>query len=234
MPAGLTILNDSNTVQIDENYKNLEVTKKSPFSTTAAAGGSNWGNYQHADITYQARSVNPPMVAVEASSGSFVFLLASSGGSYTFRVVFPLATGSVSGTFWIFDEPPGQSSSTFGLQVFNDQGKLTFDAIARYARIVGRLSVPSQSSGDPDQQFAVPSGRKYIPVQSVCGTYAQSNPVSQPGVPPSFDRLIVIRLVSNLVGTIQTSRHTIGYNMSFAMPGLRRTAEYTIVDVTDA
>lgn len=234
MPAGLTILNDSNTVQIDENYKNLEVTSKSSFSTTTGPGSSNWGNYQHADVTYQARSANPPMVAVEASTGSFVFLLASSGGSFTFRLVFPLATGPVSGAFWIFDEPPGQSNSTFGLQVFDEQERLTFDALARYARVVCRLSVPSQSSGDPDQQFPVPVGRKYIPVQSVCGTYAQSNPVSQPGVPPSFDRLIVIRLVSNQAGTIQTSRHTIGYNMSFAMPGLRRTAEYTIIDVTDA
>ncbi|RRU23566.1 hypothetical protein [Stenotrophomonas sp. 278] len=234
MPAGLTIVNDANTVQIDENYKNLAVATKVPFTTTIVSGGAFWGNYQHADIVYTARYAEPPMVAVEATEGSFVFLLSATGNTFTFRMVFPLAGSTVTGTFWIFDQPPSSSTSTFGLQVCDAQGRLTFDALFRYARVVGRMSVPFQNWGDPDQQYPVPAGRKYIAVQSVCGTYAQSNPISIPGQPPSFDRLIAIRLVLNQPGALQTARHLMTYNMSFAMPSMRRTAEYTILDMTGA
>jgi len=234
MPAGLTIINGSNTVQIDENYKNLTVASKVAISTTINPGGSNWGNYQHADVVYTSRYAEPPMVAVEASEASFVMLLSASGNTFTYRIVFLLAGAAVAGTFWIFDQPPSTSSSTFGLQVFDAQGRITFDALFRYSRVVGRMSVPFQNSGDADQQFAVPAGRKYIAVQSVCGTYAQSNPISIPGQPPSFDRVIVMRMIRNQPGLLQTARFTFSYNMSFAMPSLRRSAEYTILDMTDA
>lgn len=234
MTAGLTIVNGSNTVQIDENYKNLALASKVAISTTITPGGSNWGNYQHADVVYASRYSEPPMVSVEATEASFVMLLSASGNTFTYRIVFLAAGSTVAGTFWIFDQPPSTSSSTLGLQVFDAQGRLTFDALFRYARVVGRMSVPFQNSADPDQQFVVPAGRKYIAVQSVCGTYAQSNPISIPGQPPSFDRVIVMRMIRNAPGLLQTSKYTFSYQMSFAMPSLRRTAEYTILDMTDA
>ncbi len=233
MPAGMTVYNDGGTIQVDENYKNLRFYGRATLSTTSVPNGDRYRNYQHADFTYTAVYNQPPMIAIESSAAGFIFLVSTSGNTFTFRVVFPLQGGSTSFTYWIFDQPNGNSSSTYGLQVFDDQGRLTFDALMGYAKYIDRISIPSETSGTGGNvSYPIPAGRKYLPVQAVCGTYAQSNPVQQPGAPPTFDRHIVTRLVRTDSTQIITEAQFVSINMTFAMPSMRRAAEYMIVDVT--
>lgn len=233
MPAGLTVYNDSNTLQVDQNYKNLRYYGKATLSTTSVPNGDRYRNYQHADFTYTAVYNQPPMIAIESAAAGFIFLVSNTGNTFTFRVVFPLQGSSTSFTYWIFDQPNGTSSSTYGLQVFDEQGRLTFDALMGYPKYIDRFVVPSESAGTGGNlSYPIPAGKKYLPVQAVVGTYAQSNPVQQPGQPPSFARSVVTRLVRVDSTQIITEAQLVNISMTFAMPSIRRAAEYMVVDVT--
>jgi len=233
MPAGITIYNSSDTVQIDETYRNLRLASKQSLTTTVVSGGTKYSNYQHADFTYTSVYGKTPMVGIDSSGASFVFLLSKSGSSFTFRAVFPLAGSTVSLVAWIFDEPPSASSTTYGLQVFAADGSLVFDATMPYANYAATVVIPSETSGGTENiTYNVPSGRKYLPVQAVCGVYAQSNPVSQPGQPPSFQRVTNIRLIRTDATQIVSQNMLISFSMTFAIPSIRRAANYLLLDVT--
>jgi len=233
MAAGLTVLNDAYTVQIDENYKNLSLATKGLVATGTKSDGSFSYNEQHADIVYTANSSSPPMLAVLGDYMGYVVLLSRSGNTFTWRAVFPSASGSISVNYWIFDKPPNAAVGTFGLKVWDSAGNLSFDSNMLYAKVVGTLTTPVTGSSPPVASFPIPAGRTYIAVQNDLGQYAVSVPVSNPGMPPSFAQQLTVVGIKRQGQQLLTEHQFRSYGPLFSpKPTTFNDAAYLILDVT--
>jgi len=143
MPAGLEILNGQGSYQIDGNYANLMFVRKGVASTVQAPAGD-------------AMSNNPTRVAITVNAGEFVAyscplpaaVAGKSGATVYINVAGPVGTQV---SYWIFAAGSGTSPS--GLQVFNEQGALVFDASWKLLNVVG------VSAGVGTFQY--PTGRTY-------------------------------------------------------------------------
>lgn len=233
MPAGIVIYNDSGTVQIDATFKNLSLALKGTLVTGTKSDGSFHYNDQHVDIVYTANSSTPPMLAVLGDYMGFMVLLSRSGNTFTWRAVLPTAPGAASVNYWIFDKPPNNSNSKFGLQVWDESGNLCFDALYRYAKVVGTLTTPVTGSSPPSASFPIPSGRTYIAVQNDLGQYAVSVPISNPGQPPSFAQQLTIVGIKRQGQQLMTEHTFRSYGPLFSpKPTTFNDAAYLILDVT--
>lgn len=140
MVAGLQVISDSNTLQIDENYSNLRVAHQGTLNVIVRNTVVNDPN-SGASLTVIG---NTPMLFFGANTSNTAFIVASrtrSGNSWTFTVYAKsqtLTDGSVASVpYCIFDSMPVTSPGTFGLQVYNDNGTLAFDSSNKYLRISG-------------------------------------------------------------------------------------------------
>ncbi|WP_372498134.1 hypothetical protein [Xanthomonas vesicatoria] len=92
-------------------------------------------------------------------------------GTKTFRITFvvPGAVGT-SFTAWIFDRLDRSEKSSYGLHVFDEQGKLIFDAVGQKPmRVVGLFAATGDGGGFLD----VSSGRSYA-VACTSGFYTKN------------------------------------------------------------
>lgn len=140
MVAGLQVISDSNTLQIDENYSNLRVVHQGTLNVIVRNTVLNDPN-PGASLTVIG---DFPMLFFGANTSDTAFMVASrtrSGNRWTFTVYAAsqtLTDGSVASVpYYIFDSMPVTSPGTFGLQVYNDNGTLVFDSSNKYLRISG-------------------------------------------------------------------------------------------------
>lgn len=129
MPAGLQVINDFNTVQIDSNWSNYSLIEKltatsimNPQTNTPIFGfGYNYSAGNDDDLVFVHCLSDFNLVGFNYVNG---------------QRYLPVATyaAGVSITFYRFRKQP-PTSSTFGFQVFNEQGVLGFDALSHFARI---------------------------------------------------------------------------------------------------
>lgn len=151
MPAGLQIMNaDGITVQIDDTYANLAVVEMGTIATdTPVPAGGNSG------VTFFRSGLKNPLIAVAGTMGqvAVAWLQNAANGTWGFNI----AAGGVVGTqckYIIFDNPP-DGGPNYGFQVFDANGKKTFDGSLRYLRVVDmQLNV-----GTGDLNY--PAGRQY-------------------------------------------------------------------------
>lgn len=165
MPAGLTVYNDSNTVQIDENWQNYGFRQKISITvTTSNIVGSGYPSQYPYTLAVGGTQA---LLCACSSPSQYPFRLHSyySGGVWTINWLFMHDEGD-SGTyepstytatidFYIFDTLES-SYSNVGLEVFNASGQRVFHSDAPMMKIG---AVQSCSSG-----FGWASGSEYAPL----------------------------------------------------------------------
>lgn len=177
MPAGIIVYNDYDTVLIDDNYANLAVKAS---GTLSASAGSR---------VVALASPDKPVMAVRSTDYA-----AAASASGPNALIW--SAGGAAVTWYQFDTPT--NSGDYGFQVFNAAGKLTFDAIQKYARVRGLMSGVASQTFDAGRAYAVailsPARRRRIE--------------TRPDTPPStlvyvdiYDEGIVPRVVGATVST---------------------------------
>lgn len=137
MPTGFQSITSAGVSQIDSEAKCF-VLKASGVAT-----GS----------TYRTIEVNgcaAPLIFV--SAGAALYNTQRIGSNYTWLII---CADSSPVSWWVFDTIPDSTASTFGLQLFNSAGQLTFDAL--YPALTPYHIEP------PSNGFSIsaPSGRTY-------------------------------------------------------------------------
>lgn len=132
MPAGLQVFNDSNTVQIDSNWQNYSLFSRVVINSSKNA----WQEIDYAGSVYTTTNARD-IVFVYCASPFLPVGMVQQGGTRSYRI----GTGTsenIPVTFYIFREQTPTDSS-YGMQVFNEQGVLTFDALNKMNRLSGTL-----------------------------------------------------------------------------------------------
>lgn len=132
MPGGFqSFLPDGQTIQIDEEYKNLEFKGKFQLVATNQISIGSPNTY---DVSIQVGGVVNPIVAIFCP-GVPVALLSTiqQNGVVTYR--FGALSNTAPFLVYVFDNPT-PSGANNGFQVFNSRGELVFDALKKYLRVV--------------------------------------------------------------------------------------------------
>lgn len=155
MAYGLSVSNTSNSVQIDNTYRNLSLQQKTAYSLSA--GGET-------TIT-QTNSVCPMLFFRPTSGNVGVIYVDLTGSTFSWRI---RAGSASSGYVYVFDQPNANTTSTYGLQVYNDAGTQIFNSDNKYLRVVEQFNVPySVVFGNPQGATGGDVTRTYS-----SGTYA--------------------------------------------------------------
>lgn len=155
MTAGLTIFNASNTVQIDQNWRNYGFRQIIPVAIGTDSSGA---------VRYQLNvSGSPALLCACRASTLYPFKLHSwySSGSWRFNWLFYRPDGMsdpVTETvqFYIFDVLDTGGFSNIGLEVFLDGGPRVFHSDAPVLK-----TSPVQGC---DTSFIGTPGRTYVPL----------------------------------------------------------------------
>ncbi|PZU95632.1 MAG: hypothetical protein DI527_01075 [Chelatococcus sp.] len=160
MPAGLTIYNDSGTVQIDESWRNYGFKQRIPASISVNVPGSVPAGYngQPYSMTVSGEDV---LIACRAETLLPVLMHTyADGGSWTYNWLFmpPFigATYSETVEFYVFDLLPMGGFSNVGLEVFNAAGQRVFHSDADMMKVRGIQGC--------DTGFSGVGGRSYVPL----------------------------------------------------------------------
>lgn len=135
--AGLQIINDGGSFQIDQTYRNLCLREKGTIATTATlSSGSSYVSFNRTGLT-------SPIIAVGGSATASVQTYWDAANSrHGFLISVNGAIGT-SVTFYIFDVPK-DLGATYGFQVRDASGVLLFDATQPPLRVRGFY--PNQSA----------------------------------------------------------------------------------------
>lgn len=225
MNAGLTIyLNDQSEVQIDDNFFNLALVGKYQVACSPTFGGPS------GSITVTGTM---PVVAI-ASQGfaSLRSMSAGAGGTFTFNF---LTASAVTLTVYVFDVPV--SEGTFGLQTFNQAGKITFDSSRPYMRMLRdiQFSDYNQILNNP---VTLPAGKACAVMQSQFIGYMFAR-YFNPGEsgPDQFETEIntfMFRVAGSVLyfGEFMTFRNVTGVGIQTPWEWDRHSGQLQIVDVT--
>lgn len=158
MAAGFQCYNDTGFIQIDGDFSNYALLAKgttylganSIWLGTSGAGDVTTGT-NYVDITFTARQ---PLFAYSCAAPVAQFTCVNNNnGTWTVRLQ-SLTPQNVD--WYVFDQTPAVTGSTFGAQVFDATGRLVFDANYPYAKIIGNLSGRIALPGDDFGQYAFP------------------------------------------------------------------------------
>ncbi len=183
--GGLQVINDSGTIQIDQNYYNFMLYSKSTATTTLINTGTSTVIY---GTTITVPTTKNPQIFFGVNSAYLsVGHRTVSGGSTSFQVYSNVATTF---TYYVFVTDPAQvADSGYGLQVFREDGSLVFDARNRFLRFENVFQIAFGSTSFP----LSPAGKTYAAALSFSRTSAaivSSVPFTQVGIFLDFSRLL--------------------------------------------
>lgn len=140
MPAGLQVFNDSDTIQVDSTWKNFSLVSRTVINSSKSA----WQEPDLAGAVYANSGINDLVFVYCATPFLAVGVSQQSGVRY-----YRVGTGNsenIPVTFYTFrGQQP--TSSSYGLQVFNETGEITFDSLNKMNRIVGLMPIaPGQTA----------------------------------------------------------------------------------------
>jgi len=198
MPAGVEIINDNGTILIDSNDPSLCLRVKATVTSDASKLA-----------TYTLSAVEFPTLAVRSTAGWVALKSeARSGGGITWTLRTQYASQSV--TLYVFDRASATGLGSYGVQIFDAAGKLTFATQHKPGRVAGRQIGNGTWTGA--------SGKTYAAIISTTsfGWYADNPNYDRYGTGfPSmyiqlYDRHVVATGVQNVGQTIevQTREHT--------------------------
>lgn len=131
MAAGLQVYTDTGILQIDENTLCYGLRAKGTGTFNVNIGGATNLRVGQVVVT----SAVAPMVAVRRIGTISLFSVSVSGSTWTYNFI-----GVNGGTFdwYAFDSyTPAMGAGTYGLDIYNSLGQLTYSTGAPIMRIVG-------------------------------------------------------------------------------------------------
>lgn len=206
MATGITIYNDSGTIQIDESYFNLVLIDK--HTDTISTPVTTAYDYSVAgDVVAIAVKVWPETFTVTAATFS--------GGVWTYRLSFfnnPDTTGTCTFTVYAFGKAP-TPTETVGLAVYDPAGAVIFHSQFKPLRVQAVVAGDSAYTGTAGRDLAVmvvqmPAYSTLVFPIVVLDTYSA-------------------RVTGNAVQVIQTSIGTT------TAAGIARPGSYAAIDVTN-
>jgi hypothetical protein len=150
VPTGIQVKNDSSIFQIDENYKNFQLTNASSGTTSNNYNDGSY-NYYYYDYTI-TNAVNPIIALYCANRYVVVIAITKSGATWTFRIASGFNDASIN--IYIFDVTT-TSPHNYGLQIFNSAAELVYHSGNKPFRIVDYIQV------DVSNPHTYTSGRTY-------------------------------------------------------------------------
>lgn len=172
MAAGFQCWNDGDMLQIDGNYSNAMLLKKQTKTTATSTFGYSYlqsgrNDYQEATFTFSAQD---PVVAVSCAYPTILIGSTINRTSpYSCSMRFLVDTGrsdvSTSITIYVFGRQVA-SGAKYGMQVFNEDGALVFDALNKQMIVADFISPigASSISDTTDYTYSLPAGRSYAAI----------------------------------------------------------------------
>lgn len=157
MPSGLTIFNTSNTVQIDETWRNYGFRQIIPVNITTTNTNPPGNTVYNLSVTGQEVLVACKASTLCALPGRSYF----DGTTWTFQWVFftEFVGDTINETveFYVFDMM-NSAYSNVGLEIFNAAGQRVFHSDQSVMKVgtSGSLPITSTFTGVP--------GRSYVPL----------------------------------------------------------------------
>lgn len=166
MPAGFQSIGTSGSYQIDSNFTNLALDRSGQLSSQQYMAGD----------TFNTRPTRVAVTLTEGEILAFSCTAAAAVGTRTGNLsyIFVDAPAGTIVKYYIFK--PGYTSSTFGLQVYNEAGGLTFDSSWRL------FDVRSLVNGY--NTWTLAGGREYAVVHTKIATSVRYTRVVN-GQPPN-------------------------------------------------
>jgi len=130
MSAGFEVINDSQSILIDQNFQNLALVSRGTISV--ASNTSPGGRYGFTNIP----ATGIPLIFVRSTG--LVSIISTASGRFDWQ----MAKGVTSFDYYAF-APPQIISGNFGLQVYGSDGTLCFDAQQKYLRVLGTTATKS-------------------------------------------------------------------------------------------
>lgn len=140
MPAGIAVYNDRDTVIIDERFFNYAFKEKRVL-TFQQMGGPVSGGF--GNQAYMTVAGDMPLVAFRCPYPVAACRARPVAGGFEFGWITRHGAGAPVGAtieVFIFDRPTG--SGTYGLQVFDENNRLTYDSSYRYMRVRDYRTIP--------------------------------------------------------------------------------------------
>jgi hypothetical protein len=166
MVAGLAIVNDYGTTQVDETWRNMGFRQKMPVNidvpTTSPPIPAGYGGQPYQLVVSGTASL---LIACKATVLLPVMLHSYyDGANWTFNWLFCNEFGGVHGNetveFYVFDVLPSGGFSNVGLEVFNTLGQRVFHSDMEPMRVgYGGAGVQPCNTG-----FSGAGGRVYAPL----------------------------------------------------------------------
>lgn len=172
MIAGLRIVGDSNTVQIDSSFSTPNLVKTgliSPKVTPARDGVAN--------APFVDSGSNSSMLFIGNTSGAIVCvqpIIVNGFVRYRF-----FSSSAVTVRYYLYDNKPSilSSSSTFGLQIFKEDGSLYYDSGGGLLLINQIVPVPfdGQASASMVKPIAMLAAQVYCTLMTGPNNLAQAS-----------------------------------------------------------
>lgn len=150
--AGFQVFLEDGILQIDSNFRTITPIYRLSFTGPY----TNDGNTTFIGTWYQFVITVPSDVKFlyfGSTVDRTIGLMKKIGTTHTFRT-------DVQGTIEVygFKESPPQASNTFGIQLYDEDGNLTFDSNTNFMKIAGALTVPT--TGVQVESYPI-AGRTY-------------------------------------------------------------------------
>jgi hypothetical protein len=184
MPAGMTVYNDSNYIQISDAFKTFVFVGKgtvalggAPWSPTLGGGSYNYG--AHAQIVIPNTTGYAPMLALRCGVHISIFRLQLVGSNWVWDIISQLGGNQTNVITWYaFTETPNVVPNNYGLEVRAEGGALCYHSGYRplmvrdyQSQVNGNSGVVNIGSGT--LAIALLSSSYYWSAQVPAGTWQQ-------------------------------------------------------------
>lgn len=176
--ALIEVINDANTVLIDDEYSNAALLLKGSVTLTNQYAGQ--GDCYLTQITMNSSDVL--MLALELNDIKVIHLTTTrSGNTWTFNLLHLKAFAGRALTYYLFSIPSNISDAGGLLKLYNSSGSIVFDSNLKYLRIQGFYTTKLSGSNT----VATVDSRKYAHIAVMACYYNQHQPFGpQPPSPP--------------------------------------------------
>jgi len=148
MAAGIQVFNDSNFIQIDGDYRNLEFKQKGSVNIPGSNAAGGGGVVSYVTVSYSGVD---PVIAINSSGFSYASISSISGNTYTW-MIYNGETSAQTVEYFIFAQPSSSSAGNSGIEIRDAAGSLVFDSNKRYLRVMDYLE-SSKVSEDQTRSY---------------------------------------------------------------------------------